>query len=63
MMEEGRVKANRLGALVGCDTANTKVLVDCLRERPAQQLVRQMWYLMVCENNPQLIGNKLCIDS
>ncbi|KAJ9595641.1 hypothetical protein L9F63_013171, partial [Diploptera punctata] len=52
IMEEGQVKAKKLGALVGCNTENTKNLVDCLRDRPARQLVQQMWHLQQWMYNP-----------
>jgi hypothetical protein len=46
-MEEGRAKAQQLGALLGCSTQNTKEMVDCLRHRPAQQIVQQCWNFQV----------------
>jgi hypothetical protein len=46
-MEEGRSKANHLGALLGCSTGNTKTMVECLRLRPAQQIVKQCWNYQV----------------
>ncbi|PSN36673.1 hypothetical protein C0J52_16277 [Blattella germanica] len=45
IMEEGRAKANKLGALLGCPTDNTKALVDCLRTRPAEQIIKNVWHL------------------
>jgi hypothetical protein len=46
-MEEGQAKANQLGALLGCSTENTKTMVECLRHRPAQQIVKQCWNFQV----------------
>jgi len=47
LMEEGRSKANQLGALLGCSTENTKTMIECLRHRPAQQIVKQCWNYQV----------------
>jgi carboxylesterase type B len=52
LMEEGRSKANQLGALLGCSTGNTKTMVECLRHRPAQQIVKQCWNYQKWMYNP-----------
>jgi hypothetical protein len=46
-MEEGPAKAKRLGELLGCDGENSRELVDCLRTRPAHQIVQQVKYFQV----------------
>ena len=35
-----RADAAFLGAALGCHDSNPKVLVDCLREQPAEEIVR-----------------------
>lgn len=52
LMEEGLAKAKKLGELLGCNTETTKVLVDCLRQRPSHHIVKQYWNFQVWMYNP-----------
>ncbi|XP_069694913.1 venom carboxylesterase-6-like [Periplaneta americana] len=52
LMEGGRTKAQILGAALGCATANTQQLTDCLRDRPARQIVQQVQHFLVWRYNP-----------
>ncbi|CAH0390833.1 unnamed protein product [Bemisia tabaci] len=40
LVENGREKADRLAATLGCPTFSSRDLVDCLRYRPALQIVK-----------------------
>lgn len=46
-MEDGPAKARKLGAFLGCDDGNSRELVDCLRNRPARQIVEQVKHFQV----------------
>ncbi|KAJ4451370.1 hypothetical protein ANN_02832 [Periplaneta americana] len=51
-MEAGPEKAWKLGALLGCHQKSSKELVECLRTRPARQIVEQVKYFQVWMYNP-----------
>ncbi|KDR06604.1 venom carboxylesterase-6-like [Zootermopsis nevadensis] len=51
-MEDGPAKARKLGAFLGCDDGNSRELVDCLRNRPARQIVEQVKHFQVWMYNP-----------
>jgi len=52
-MEEGPAKARKLGALLACTGGTSRELVDCLRTRPAHQIVEQVKHFQVKEKPPQ----------
>ncbi|KAM6949501.1 acetylcholinesterase [Aplochiton taeniatus] len=43
---EARRRATMLGKLVGCERGNDTELVDCLRNKPPQELIDQEWQVM-----------------
>ncbi|XP_058055237.1 carboxylic ester hydrolase-like [Anopheles bellator] len=52
MAERSAEKAKRLAAALGCPTRKTLELRDCLRERPAEDIVRQVSSLLDFLYNP-----------
>ncbi|KAJ4451371.1 hypothetical protein ANN_02833 [Periplaneta americana] len=46
-MEAGPEKAHKLGALLGCHEKSSKELVECLRTRPARQIVEKVKHFQV----------------
>lgn len=52
MSERSVEKAIRIGAALGCPTRKTQALLDCLRQLPAEQIVRQVPHFLDYLYNP-----------
>ncbi|XP_050094035.1 uncharacterized protein LOC126576773 [Anopheles aquasalis] len=52
MAERSAEKAKRLSAALGCPTRQTEAMLECLRELPAEDIVRQVAYLLDFLYNP-----------
>ncbi|KAK9884213.1 hypothetical protein WA026_005163 [Henosepilachna vigintioctopunctata] len=52
LMENSLSKTKQLANLVGCTTENVEEMVDCLRERPGQQIVAQYPKFNVWHSTP-----------
>ncbi|XP_044763428.1 venom carboxylesterase-6-like isoform X2 [Coccinella septempunctata] len=52
LMENPLERAVELGSMVGCDSKTTQSLVDCLRRRPAKQIVQAVGKFQPWKYNP-----------
>uniref|UniRef100_A0A1B6D1F0 Carboxylesterase type B domain-containing protein n=1 Tax=Clastoptera arizonana TaxID=38151 RepID=A0A1B6D1F0_9HEMI len=52
LMENGREKAFQIGTNLGCNTLDSTLLLNCLRNRPAHQILQQSKQLTGWSNNP-----------
>ncbi|XP_058178522.1 venom carboxylesterase-6-like [Anopheles ziemanni] len=52
MVERSAEKANLIASGLGCPTNNSRALVECLRQRPAREIVRQVAKLQDFLYNP-----------
>lgn len=50
LSENNLRKAHKLADNVGCDSDNTEMMLKCLRQRPANEIVEQIGDFLVSEN-------------